>query len=81
MPRFYFDLRDGEFIRDDVGVELPSMDEAMAEAKKMLAEMVRERAADASAEQILVDIRTPGSSDVVTVVATTLVERTKNVPR
>jgi len=81
MPRFFFDLRDGEFIRDDVGVELPDIDHAMTEAKRMLAQLVKERSADPSAEQLLIDIRTPNSEDVVTVVATTLVEHTKNVPR
>ena len=56
MPRFFFDLRDGEFIRDDVGLDLPDIDHAMTEAKRMLAELVGERSADPSAEQLLIDI-------------------------
>ena len=43
MPRYYFDVHDGEgtFI-DDVGVELPDMDTAVREGRKTLGDMVRD---------------------------------------
>jgi hypothetical protein len=81
MPRFFFDLRDGELIRDDEGVELRDLDEALAQAKTTLAEMVQERSQDKATEHLMIDVRQEGSSDVFSVVATTLVEHTKNVPR
>ncbi|PJI52793.1 hypothetical protein CTI14_37130, partial [Methylobacterium radiotolerans] len=41
--RFYFDLESGEeTIRDDDGVEVGSLDEAMAEARSVIAEMADE---------------------------------------
>ncbi|MGT2481640.1 DUF6894 family protein [Methylobacterium oryzae CBMB20] len=41
--RFYFDLESGEeTIRDDDGVEVGSLEEAMAEARSVIAEMADE---------------------------------------
>ena len=43
MPRYFFDVRDGDgtFI-DDVGVELQDMDSAVREARKTLGDMLRD---------------------------------------
>ena len=43
MPRYYFDVHDnhGEH-RDDVGLEFPSMETAILEARRALADMTRE---------------------------------------
>jgi len=43
MRRYYFDIRDGcQFIRDDVGVELPDIESARQEATAALSELTRE---------------------------------------
>jgi uncharacterized protein DUF6894 len=43
MPKFFFDLKDEDGIhRDDVGVELPDIDAAKAEARRALLEMSRD---------------------------------------
>jgi hypothetical protein len=40
MPRYYFDIRDGEeLIPDEEGMELPDLDAAFREAAYSLAEM------------------------------------------
>ncbi|MEE7503844.1 DUF6894 family protein [Methylobacterium sp. C33D] len=45
--RFYFDLESGEeTIRDDDGVEVGSLEEAMAEARSVIAEMADEVCAE-----------------------------------
>ncbi len=40
MPRFYFDLHDSECSPDDVGLEFVGVDQAIAQAKRALAEIV-----------------------------------------
>jgi hypothetical protein len=43
MPRYYFDLRDGdELARDKDGVELPNITRVQEEAAKALADLARE---------------------------------------
>jgi hypothetical protein len=43
MPRYFFDLKDGEeLICDEEGLELNSIQAAQAEAAKSLADMVRD---------------------------------------
>jgi hypothetical protein len=42
MPHFFFDVRDnGEFTRDDDGLEFPSIETARDNAARALAEMAR----------------------------------------
>jgi hypothetical protein len=43
MPRYYFDVQDTQGLyRDDVGLDFPHMDAAIAEARRALADMARE---------------------------------------
>lgn len=43
MPGYYFDVHDGQGAhRDDVGLEFTSMDAAITEARRALADMTRE---------------------------------------
>lgn len=43
MAKFYFDFSDGQtFERDEVGVELDSLEQACGAASKALGEVVRE---------------------------------------
>ena len=50
MPHYYFDVhdKDGAF-HDEVGIELPDMDAAVAEARRALADMTKEMLFDAGA--------------------------------
>jgi|EndMetStandDraft_8_1072994.scaffolds.fasta_scaffold1112395_1 uncharacterized protein DUF6894 len=58
MPRFYFDCFDGwEWVRDDVGLECPSLDRALAEAQDALPELARDMLPDGPALSIRVRIR------------------------
>ncbi|RYE56931.1 MAG: hypothetical protein EOP18_03510 [Rhizobiaceae bacterium] len=53
MPHYYFDVydKDGTF-RDDVGLELSSMEAAIIEARRALADMTKEMLIDAGTEDI-----------------------------
>jgi hypothetical protein len=53
MPHYYFDVhdKDGTF-HDEVGLELPDMDAAIAEARRALADMTKEMLVDAGEEGI-----------------------------
>jgi len=42
MPRFFFDVHDDIHVIDDVGIELPDLDAAKAEATRTLAEIAGE---------------------------------------
>ncbi|HEY8577972.1 MAG TPA: hypothetical protein VIL88_16720 [Devosia sp.] len=58
MPRYYFDVRDGDgaFI-DEVGVDLPNMDSAVKEARKALADMVRDALREEEGSEISILVR------------------------
>ena len=58
MPRYFFDIDDGEgnFI-DDTGVELANMDDAISEARRALADLVRDALRDTQTEGVSVNIR------------------------
>ncbi len=43
MPRFFFDTHDGEWDRDDVGIECANVDVACQEAKRALPDMAFDR--------------------------------------
>ena len=42
MPRFFFDIRDGQFIRDDTGVELAGLQEARIQAVVFAAGLLKD---------------------------------------
>jgi hypothetical protein len=53
MPRYFFDVHDKEgTFRDDVGIDLPDMDAAIAEARRALADMTKELMADPTAKDM-----------------------------
>jgi hypothetical protein len=57
MPRYYFDVHDKEgTFHDDVGLELPSMDAAIAEARRALADMTKDMVVDPDADGIHITI-------------------------
>jgi hypothetical protein len=54
MPRYFFNLRDGEFIKDAKGLELSGPDEAQREAER-LAEIVAKFFPQSAASVIVTD--------------------------
>ena len=58
MPTYYFDIRDAHGLhRDDVGLELRGMDEAIAEGRRALADISREALADGDDQNLEITIR------------------------
>ena len=61
MPRYHFDVRDGEaFVKDDEGSELPDIAMAQIEAAHILTDMVNDlpfRAAEPSGYHMSIDVR------------------------
>ena len=58
MPRFYFDVRDGENIsRDDKGLDFPSLERAQHQAAQALGEWVRFASPSGTGRQMTVEIR------------------------
>ena len=61
MPRYHFDVRDGEaFVKDEEGSELPDIAMAQITAAHVLADMVNDlplRAAEPSGYHISIDVR------------------------
>lgn len=58
MPRYYFDVHDGEGVfKDDLGMELPDMDTAITEARRALADMVRDALREPDGQGVAVAIR------------------------
>jgi hypothetical protein len=70
MPHYYFDVRDGKgTTRDETGMELPSLEAAISQARRTLLEIaVDEPTTDNSA--VSIDIREDDAS-LVTVVSST----------
>jgi hypothetical protein len=51
MPRYYFDVHDKEgAFHDEVGLDLPNMQAAIAEARRALADMTKELMIDPEAD-------------------------------
>ena len=58
MPRFFFDVHDGTFMRDDMGVELQNADAARKAVWNTLPAMAAQREADGDmACQLRMDVR------------------------
>jgi hypothetical protein len=58
MPRFFFDVHDGTFARDDVGVQLDGIDAARKQVWRTLPAMASQREADGDmAFQLRMDVR------------------------
>ena len=66
MPQYYFDVQDGEGVFvDEIGMELPDMDTAIREARRALADMVRDVLKEQSAQAVLIRIRDGADGPVV----------------
>jgi hypothetical protein len=61
VPRYYFDIREGEdFAPDDEGLELPSIERVQEEAARSLADMAKEAVGkdhDEAGLQMAIEVR------------------------
>lgn len=66
MPRYYFDVKDdeGTFV-DEVGLELASMDAAIKEARRALADMVKDALRERDHDAVAIEIRDGADGPVV----------------
>ena len=79
MPRYYFDVRDGDGVFvDDVGVELSDMDTAIREARKAIADMVRDALREQSGDQISILVRDGADGPVLITVKLTTDDQSEN---
>lgn len=66
MPRYHFDLRDGEaFIVDEEGMELPDIESAQMEAAEFLSDSVKvltDRRSDPLGYSMGIEVRDPEGS-------------------
>lgn len=66
MPRYYFDVRDGlDLYVDEDGMDLPDMDTAMGEARRALADMVRDNLRTDRADALSIAIRDGAEGPVI----------------
>lgn len=57
MPRYYFDTRDGDLVRDDVGVDCDNFQSALDEATSVLADFAQDAVPGAKSREIAVHVR------------------------
>jgi hypothetical protein len=58
MPRFFFDIHDGEaFTPDRQGLDLDDLGAAKAEAKKTLSEIVKDEMPDGDRRDFTIDVK------------------------
>jgi hypothetical protein len=68
MPRFYFDVREGErFIPDDEGLEFDSLNAAEHEAASTAAEIGRNLLPKGDAREVTIELRNEHRQRVLTV--------------
>ncbi len=81
MPRFYFDVREGEkFIPDEEGLEFDTLDAAEREAATAAAEIGRDRLPKGDARQVTVEIRNEHRQRVLTVTVSMVTHRVDPAP-
>ena len=74
MPHYFFDVQDAEGVFvDEMGMELPDMDAAIREARRALADMVRDALREPSSQAVLIRIRDGADGPVVLSVTLTTV--------
>jgi hypothetical protein len=76
LPRFYFDVREGARVsRDDVGLELESLDAAETEAIRAAAGISHDSLPRNRASEIMVEVRDEQSQQVIIVAVSMTVRR------
>lgn len=81
MTHFYFDLvEDGKIVHDDTGVDFATVDEAEIEARRALADLIREEIREGTsgrnAGEVMVHIREHDTGPVLKTVSFSYVYRT-----
>ena len=75
MPRFFFDIHDGEkFTPDRQGLDLDNLEAAKAEAKKTLPEIVKDEMPDGDRSDFTVDVKDVAGQIVLRVTLSLVVE-------
>jgi hypothetical protein len=75
MPRFFFDIHDGEdFTPDRQGLELDGLEAAKAEAKKTLPEIVKDEMPDGDRRDFTVTVKNEAGQIVWRVTLSLVVE-------
>ena len=81
MPRYYFDVSDGaELFIDDDGMELPDMPTAIGEARRALADMMRDSLREDGADAVSIAIRDGADGPVIISVNLTTVHPDNTKP-
>jgi hypothetical protein len=76
MPRFFFDIHDGEkFTPDREGLDLEGLEAAMEEAKRTLPDIVSEKMPDGNRRDFTVDVKDVAGRIVWRVTLSLVVER------
>jgi hypothetical protein len=65
MPRYYFDVRDGSFTQDDVGLEFESIEAAQGEALRALAELAKEVLLKHPEHEIAIEVSDEGKQPLL----------------
>ena len=79
MATYFFDVHDGDGVFvDDTGMELASMDAAIKEARRALADMVRDALREEVEQSLSIRIRDGAEGPVVLSVTTSTVTRGPN---
>jgi hypothetical protein len=75
MPRYFFDVHDGGFERDEDGVELADADAALRQVWKALPEMAAQLQANGNmARQLRMDVRDEAGNHVFHAALTLVIE-------
>ena len=75
MPRYFFDVHDGTYVRDDEGVELANVDEARQQVWDTLPMIAAHRKANGNmACQLRIDVRDEAGNHVLHAALTLVIE-------
>ena len=67
MPRFYFDVRDGEYVqKDDQGVELYGIQDAKDHALRALPDIARDEMPDRNRREFVIEVKDENGRAVLT---------------
>ena len=81
MPRFYFDVREGQlFVEDQDGLEFPDIDTAEQEAIQAAASIGKERLPRGDTRDVTVEVRNERRQRVVTVRVELHIDRVHPAP-
>ncbi len=81
MPRFYFDVREGQlFVHDQDGLEFPSLDEAEQEAIEAAASIGKDRLPRGDTRAVTVEVRNERRQRVLTVTLALDIKRVHPAP-